>query len=155
MGGWEGASSAQGPWAVGRLLPPLPVFENVTQPDVCVCHGKERQRVEPSLCGPDQAVAWEVLRSDPERGDSLYGAAQVCEEMRTKRQEELPPQPTSASVSQNTEEQAEVRAVSKEFAKPEVFLHPYSLPGDSVWECCGSQVFSGSEVKPVPLSVSP
>ena len=23
-----------------------------------------------------------------------------------------------------------------------------------MWECCGSQVFSGSEVKPVPLSVS-
>ena len=77
-----------------------------------------------------------------------------------KRQDELsphrhPPQPTSASVSQNTEEQAKVRAVTKEFAKPEVVLHPHSVPGDSVWECCGSQVFSGSEVKPVPLSVSP
>lgn len=84
MGGWERAASAQGPWAAGRPLPPPPVCENVTPPDVRVCHGKERERVEPSLCGPDQAVAWEVLGSDSERGDSLCGAGQVCEEMRTK-----------------------------------------------------------------------
>lgn len=84
MGGWEGAASAQGPRAAGRLLPPPLVCENVTPPDVRVCHGKERQRGEPSLCGPDQAVAWEVLRSDSERGDSLYGAGQVCKEMRMK-----------------------------------------------------------------------
>lgn len=84
MGGWEGGASAQGPPAAGRLLPPPPVCDNVPLRAVRVCHGKERQCVEPSLCGPDQAIAREVLRSDPERGDSLYGAGQVWEGMRTK-----------------------------------------------------------------------